>query len=104
MFAFIKKHWKGFLIGFSVVLAFIGGLFARGGKSVPGADAIKQLDKSNAGLASAANSAVGQLKVTNAEIGASSAIMDRLAGSSDRLVDQSKKLIDEANGGPAKSN
>lgn len=36
MIAFIKKHWKDFLIGFGVILAFIGGLFARGrGSNIP---------------------------------------------------------------------
>lgn len=37
MLSFIKKHWKGLLIGLGVILSFIGGLLARGrGPNIPG--------------------------------------------------------------------
>jgi hypothetical protein len=100
VFEFIKKHWKSFLTGLAIVLAFVVGLFARG-QPVPGAAAIKQSELDTSRATDAANNAVKQLasdqRATQAGIGQVDKLLgttgDAVESAGQNLVDESKKLI-----------
>jgi len=106
--AFIKKHWKGFLIGAGVILAFLGGIFAR----IPRIS-IPKSSSGNSGVTPGHEAAdiangqrvaqnVGRIESTVSDIKTTSDGLNQsssdIAGSSDRLANLADGLDKLASG------